>query len=85
MPGPAGQGDIVTFTSNSAPARLGAVQLFTTPAGAKQLVSRLKAPNGRIPAHYQVILKVKFNAGVPTETAFIKHRELGPTALADAK
>jgi hypothetical protein len=85
FPGPAGQGDIATFTSNSAPARLGAVQWFTTPQGAKELASRLKDPNGRFPAHYQVILKVKFNAGVPTETSYVKHRELRPSAIADGR
>lgn len=85
MPGPAGQGDIVTFTSNSAPARLGAVQWFTTPSGAKDLVSRLKAPNGHVPLHYQVILRVKYKAGVPTETSYIKHRELRPTIVSDVK
>jgi hypothetical protein len=76
IPGPAGQGEIATFTSNSAPARLGAVQLFTTPSGAKELVDRLKLPNGGFPAHYQVILKVNFKAGIPTETSYIQHREL---------
>jgi hypothetical protein len=85
LPGPDGQGDIVTFTSNSAPARLGAVQWFTTPSGAKDLVSRIKEPNGRFPVHYQVILKVKFKAGVPTETSYIKHRELRQPTAADSK
>ena len=84
-PGPDGQGEIVTFTSNSAPARLGAVQWFTTPAGARDLVSRLQAANGRFPAHYQVILKVKFRAGVPTETSYIKYRELRPATVNASK
>jgi hypothetical protein len=85
IPGPAGQGDIVTFTSNSAPARLGAVQWFTTPSGAADLVRRLKETSGRVPAHYQVILKVKFKAGVPTDSSYIKHRELGPALISDNK
>jgi hypothetical protein len=76
IPGPAEQGKIITFTSNSAPARLGAVQWFTTTLGAKELVEKLRQPSGRIPANYQVILKVKFTDGVPTETSYVKHREL---------
>ena len=76
IPGPAEQGKIITFTSNSAPARLGAVQWFTTTLGAKELVEKLRAPGGRMPANYQVILKVKFKDGVPTETSYVKHREL---------
>ena len=79
------QGEIVTFTSNSVPARLGAVQWFTMPSGARDLVSRLQSANGRFPAHYQVILKVKFRAGVPTETSYVKYRELRPSAVSAAK
>lgn len=84
IPGPAGQGELATFTSNAAPARLGAVQWFTTAAGAKELVSRLRQRNGSFPTHYQVILNVKFKAGVPTETTYIKYRELQP-AFASAE
>jgi len=76
IPGPAEQGKIITFTSNSAPARLGAVQWFTTASGAKELVEKLGEPTGRVPANYQVILKVKFKEGVPTETSYVKHRQL---------
>jgi hypothetical protein len=76
FPGPAGQGEIATYTSNSAPARLAAVQWFSTPAGARDVVERLKQPSGRLPRYYQVILKIKFKAGVPVETSYVKHREL---------
>jgi len=82
FPGPAGQGEITTYTSNSAPARLAAVQWFTTPAGARDLVERLKKPSGQIPKYYQVILKIKFKAGVPVETAYVRHRELEPVPTA---
>jgi hypothetical protein len=85
IPGPAGEGEIATFTSNSAPARLAAVQWFTTSTGAKELVGRLKQPGGHVPPHYQIILKVKFKAGVPTETSYIKHRELHPAITAESK
>lgn len=85
IPGPAGEGEIATFTSNSAPARLAAVQWFTTPSGAQELIERLKQADGYVPAHYQIILKVKFKAGVPTETSYIKHRELHPAIAADGK
>ena len=85
IPGPAGQGEIVTFTSNSAPARLAAVQWFTTPSGAIELVNKLKEPSGHFPTHYQIILKVKFKAGVPTETSYVRHRELLPPVASDSK
>jgi hypothetical protein len=85
IPGPAGQGEIITFTSNSAPARLGAVQWFTTATAAGDLVRKLKESNGHFPSHYQVILKVKFKAGVPTETSYVRHRELRPAVVSDSK
>jgi hypothetical protein len=85
FPGPAGQGEIATYTSNSAPARLAAVQWFTTPAGARDLMERMKKASGRIPKYYQVILRIKFKAGVPVETAYVRHRELETPAPAAMK
>ena len=85
FPGPAGEGEIATYTSNSPPARLAAVQWFTTPAGARDLVERLRKPNGQIPKYYQVILQIKFKAGVPVETTYVRHRELEATVPAPMK
>jgi len=84
IPGPVGQGEMETFTSNSAPARLAAVQWFTSPMGAKDLVARLKQPSGQIPTYYQVLLRIKFKGGIPTETSYVVHRELHPAAPAAA-
>ena len=76
IPGPAGQGEMQAFTSNSAPARIAAVQLATSPEGARDMVERLKTPSGQLPRYYQIVLKVKFKGGVPTETSYVAQREL---------
>jgi len=76
IPGPAGQGDMQTFVSNSAPARMAAVQLFTSSDGARDMVDRLKKPSGHVPRYYQIVLRVKFQGGIPTETSYVAHREL---------
>jgi hypothetical protein len=76
IPGPAGQGEMQAFTSNSAPARIAAVQLATSPEGARDMLERLKTPSGQLPRYYQVVLKVKFKGGVPTETSYVAQREL---------
>jgi hypothetical protein len=76
IPGPAGQGDMQTFVSNSAPARMAAVQLFTSSDGAREMVDRLKMPTGHVPRYYQIVLRVKFQGGIPTETSYVSHREL---------
>jgi len=82
IPGPVGQGGMETFTSDSAPARLAAVQWFTSPTGAKDLVARLKQSSGQIPTYYQVLLRIKFKSGIPTDTSYVMHRELHPEAPA---
>jgi hypothetical protein len=64
------------FTSNSAPARIAAVQLATSPEGARDMLERLKTPSGQLPRYYQIVLKVKFKGGVPTETSYVAQRQL---------
>ena len=79
FPGPAGQSELFTFTSNSAPARLAAVQWFSTPAGAGAAISRLKAGRRPPPDYFQMILKIRFRAGTPVETTYVRHRALAAT------
>jgi hypothetical protein len=74
--GPAGNSDILTFASNSTFARLGAVSAFTDPAFARTLVSKLRASSAGMPRYFQVLLRVRYKGGVPTETAHLLHREL---------
>jgi hypothetical protein len=76
IPGPAGEGEMQAFTSNSAPARIAAVQLATSPDGAADMLERLRTASGRIPKYYQIVLRVKFKGGVPTETSYVALREL---------
>jgi hypothetical protein len=76
IPGPAGQGDIQAFTSNSAPARMAVVQLATSIEGARDMVERLKTQSSQVPRYYQIVLRVKFKGGVPTETSYVALREL---------
>jgi hypothetical protein len=78
-PGPLGTSEVESFTSNRTPGRIAAVEWFTNPAYAQTLVNKLRKPNGAIPRYYQVVLKVKFKAGVPTETAYVLHREIQVT------
>jgi hypothetical protein len=75
-PGPVGNTDVVTFASNSTFGRVGAIDAFTDAAFAKTLVSKMRAPSGRMPPYFQVLLRVKYKGGVPTETSYLLHREL---------
>ena len=76
IPGPRRTTDITAFTGNRTPARLAAVEWFTEPQYAKTLVNKMRKPDGTLPSYYQVVLRVKFMNGVPTETTYVTHREL---------
>jgi hypothetical protein len=79
-PGPNGTTDVESFTSTRTPARFAAVQWFTDQNYARILVSKLKKPSGELPRYYQLILKVRFKDGVPTDTSYVLHHELGVSA-----
>ena len=82
MPGPLGSGDIQTFNSNRSPGVQAAVQCFTDPAFARQLTSKLRRPDGRLPRYFQLVLKIKYQDAVPTEISYVTHREVQPEIVA---
>lgn len=77
-PGPLGNTDLISFTSNRTWGRQGAVQSFTDPALARIMVNKLRKPSGEIPRFYQMVVKVKFTDGLPTDIAYVLHRDLPP-------
>ena len=77
-PGPLGNTNIQSFTSNRTWGRQGAIQAFTDPALARTLVTRLSKPSGEIPRYYQIVVRVKFRDGLPTDIAYVLHRDLTP-------
>ena len=77
VPGPLGDNDVESFTSNRSAGYVAAVKAFTDPKFVQALVAELKrASGGRMPRFYQVLLKVKFTAEVPTEITYVLAREL---------
>ena len=76
VPGPSGSGDVTSFTSMRTSSRLGAVQWFTDAASANELVAKMKNSVGQMPRYYQVLLRVKFNDSVPTQTSYVVHHDL---------
>jgi hypothetical protein len=76
VPGPLRTSYIESFTSNRTPGRLAAVGWYTNPVYARTLAEKLRKKSGEIPRYYQVVLKVKYKAGVPTETSYVLHHEL---------
>jgi hypothetical protein len=78
-PGPLGNSDVESFTSRRTPGRLAAVQWLTDPNYARMLVSKLRDHSGRMPRYYQVVLKVRYRAGVPTQPSYVFHHEIRAT------
>ena len=76
VPGPVGITRVGTFTSNRFWGNTGAIEWFTDADFAKFLVNKLKGSSESFPAYYQVVLKVKYRDGVPTDVSYITHREL---------
>jgi len=75
-PGPLANTDVMSFSGRSGSGMIGAVAWFVEPASAKELIAKLRKPSGEIPRYYQVVLKVRFQDGVPLETSYVLHREL---------
>jgi hypothetical protein len=77
LPGPNGKNDIESFTSNRSAGYVGAVQSFTDPQFAHMLAIKLKEETGgKIPRFYQVLFRVRYRDGVPTETKLVLGREM---------
>ena len=79
FPGPLGNNDVESFTSTRAAGYVAAVKAFTDPDLVRTIVTQLKnSCNGRMPLHYQILLRVKFKDEVPTEINYLLGRELRP-------
>ena len=74
--GPSGNSDILTFASNSTFARVGAVDAMTSPEFARMVVGKLRGTSAAVPRYFQLLLRVKYKGGVPTETSYVLHRRL---------
>jgi len=78
MPGPFGAGNVQSFTSNQGLGSQGAVEFFTEPSFARQLIAKLRKSDGQLPRFFQVVIKVRYRDTAPTEISYVTHRELHP-------
>lgn len=79
MPGPLARTKIQSFTGNRAWGVIGAVQSLTDPAFARVIAEKLRQPSGEIPPYYQVIIRVRYRDGTPTNASYVVHRTLALT------
>jgi hypothetical protein len=78
MQGPLGSGYVQSFSSFHSPGTQGAVEFFTAPSFARQLVAKLRKSDRSLPRFFQVVLKIRYRDTVPTEISYVMHRELQP-------
>ncbi|MBI1762287.1 MAG: hypothetical protein HYR56_12715 [Acidobacteria bacterium] len=67
VPGLHGKGEIVAFGGASSSGLWAAVEFMTEPRYARELVTKLKGADGRLPCHYQVVIHARFQSLVPIE------------------
>jgi hypothetical protein len=79
MPGPLGRTKIESFTGNRAWGVIGAVQSLTDPAFARVIAQKLREPSGEIPPYYQVVIRIRYRDGTPTNASYVVHRTLALT------
>jgi len=76
-PGPSGVGELLVIAGNASADTLAAAEWLTRPWHARVLADRLRTRAGRIPRHFQVVLKVAFKQGIPVQSSYVFHHALG--------
>ena len=74
LPGIESSTRILILEGGSTSSNWAIADYITHPATAKELVSRIRVSGGSLPPFFQVLLHVKYQATVPTETNFVTFR-----------
>jgi hypothetical protein len=45
---------------------------------AKELLSKIRLPSGKLPPYYQVLIKCKFERWTPVQISYVLHHVLAP-------
>ena len=76
MPGPLRRTKVISFTGNSSWAVIGGVESLTDPAFAREASEKLKDRSGEIPPFYQIVIRIGYRDGTPTNTSWVTYRAL---------
>jgi len=76
LPGLHGNGEIMVLAASSTEGTWAAVEYVTEAAHARELVSKLQLPSGKLPDSYQVVIRARFKEEVPVEISYVTHRVL---------
>ena len=78
LPGIGPSDRILILEGGSTSSNWAAADYLTHPATAQTLISRIKLPDGTLPPFFQMLLHVKYQATVPTQTDFVLFRQIHP-------
>jgi hypothetical protein len=78
LPGLHGRGEVLVLAGPWMPGTLAACQYVTIEAHAKELLSKIRLPSGKLPAYYQVLIKCKFEHWTPVQISYVLHHVLLP-------
>jgi hypothetical protein len=78
LPGIGPSDRILILEGGSTSSNWAAADYITHTATARDLVLRIKLPDGTLPPFFQVLLHVKYQASVPTRTDFVTFRQIRP-------
>jgi hypothetical protein len=74
-----GWGETLVLASTSTEGTWAAADYVTSSSMMQEMLGRLKSANGgKVPDHYQVLLRSRFNSQVPIHTEYVTHRILRP-------
>jgi len=76
LPGIGPSDRILVLEGGSTSSNWAAADYITHPETVRDLVARLKLPDGALPPFFQVLLHVKYQASVPTQTDFVTFRQI---------
>jgi hypothetical protein len=79
LPGPLGRTTVATFAGNHVWGTVSSLKALTDTAFAGHIVERLKGSAGRLPPYYQVVIKLRYRDGIPTDASYVTHRVLSLT------
>ena len=65
------------IAGNASSDTFAAAEWLTEPWRAKELIHRLRGPNGELPRHFKIVLKVAFKQGIPVQSSYVFHHVLG--------
>jgi hypothetical protein len=78
LPGLHGHGEILVLAGSLTAGTLGATQYVTSEVYARELLRRIRMPNGKVPPYFQAVISVKYKNWTPVEISYVTHHVLEP-------